>query len=485
MKIINPNAPGRFQGAVEWFRINTPEDRLNLIGEPGEMLLCESNGQQWKWDTASASWIPATGAVASDGSTSYSGPVNAPNLPVLNPDSSISMPGPVQAPGPGLIKTLKTRSAGANLFYAAPTATSASAWTIGEQIPVAAPYWGVQPIFVNNNKDAQMEIGAAKIASAPTDNAAAEGLTWASLTVGLATAFNVPAATVDTTTGVLKPALLEGDPIPLASVARTDFPTKSPLLHFRALYPNGAKFSAVGAGNTEALRLSTGLEYSNFLANSDQVTTPTGSPSATSAAYRGVMLKFLFKSLVFDLLVIGDSTNAGTGSNSSIFTAAREAKRLAKFPMEVVNFAIGGQTMRYTYNHWRAIIASGYRPRAVLIPTWTVNTSLNAAGFANTITYAMTIASEAMDLGIIPILQTPPPASSITGGNVALWQAHYAMVLALEGQYIVADQTKSVMDPNNPAHYLASLTPDGLHPNEAGHVAKGVDLLPVLERIAL
>ena len=62
MKIINPNAPGRFQGAVEWFRINTPEDRFNLIGEPGEMLLCESNGQQWKWDTASASWIPATGA---------------------------------------------------------------------------------------------------------------------------------------------------------------------------------------------------------------------------------------------------------------------------------------------------------------------------------------------------------------------------------------------------------------------------------------
>ena len=58
------------------------------------------------------------------------------------------------------------------------------------------------------------------------------------------------------------------------------------------------------------------------------------------------------------------------------------------------------------------------------------------------------------------------------------------MVLALNGQYIVVDQTKSVMDPNDPAHYLAALTADGLHPNEAGHVAKGVDLLPVLERIA-
>ena len=50
MKIINPNAPGRFHGAVEWFRINTPEDRYNLIGEPGEMLVCEATGQMWQWE---------------------------------------------------------------------------------------------------------------------------------------------------------------------------------------------------------------------------------------------------------------------------------------------------------------------------------------------------------------------------------------------------------------------------------------------------
>lgn len=426
----------------------------------------------------SAQYVEADGSLAEASFTS-SGWMERSRF---SPDGSTSFAGLVQAPQ--IIRSIKARSAGSNLFYAAPTATSASAWTVGEQIPVAAPYWGVQPIFVNNNKAAVMSVGAAKIASAPTDNAAAEGLTWASLTVGLATTFDVPAATPDLSTGVLKMGLLEGDPIPLASVARTDFPANSPLLHYRGLYPSGGKFSAIASGNIAALRASTGQEHSSYLANSDEVTAPTGSPTIVSAAYRGVMFKFMFKSPVFDLLVIGDSTNSGTGSNSSIFTAAREAKRLAPFPMEVVNFAIGGQTMRYTYNHWRAIIASGYRPRAVLIPTWTVNTSLNAAGFANTITYAMAIASEAMDLGIIPILQTPPPASSLTGGNIALWQAHYAMVLALNGQYIVVDQTKSVMDPNDPAHYLAALTTDGLHPNEAGYVAKGVDLLPVLERIA-
>lgn len=50
MKIINPNAPGRFQGTVEWFRINTPEDRFNLIGEEGEFLLCASTGDRWRWN---------------------------------------------------------------------------------------------------------------------------------------------------------------------------------------------------------------------------------------------------------------------------------------------------------------------------------------------------------------------------------------------------------------------------------------------------
>lgn len=75
MKIINPNAPGRWLGSAEFIRIATPEDRYNLIGEPGEMLVCESNHQQWKWDTASASWIPVTGSVGPDGSTSFAGPL--------------------------------------------------------------------------------------------------------------------------------------------------------------------------------------------------------------------------------------------------------------------------------------------------------------------------------------------------------------------------------------------------------------------------
>ena len=67
MKIINPNAPGRFQGAVEWFRINTPEDRYNLIGEDGEILLCEATGETWVWSEAANSWVSS--GLARSGST--------------------------------------------------------------------------------------------------------------------------------------------------------------------------------------------------------------------------------------------------------------------------------------------------------------------------------------------------------------------------------------------------------------------------------
>lgn len=62
MKIINPNAPGRWLGSAEFIRIATPEDRYNLIGEEGEYLLCESNRQQWKWDSRISAWVPTTGA---------------------------------------------------------------------------------------------------------------------------------------------------------------------------------------------------------------------------------------------------------------------------------------------------------------------------------------------------------------------------------------------------------------------------------------
>jgi len=69
MKVINVNAAGRFQGSVEWFRIETPEDRFNLIGEPGEILLCEATGESWNWDTTTGSWVSSSFSRSSDGST--------------------------------------------------------------------------------------------------------------------------------------------------------------------------------------------------------------------------------------------------------------------------------------------------------------------------------------------------------------------------------------------------------------------------------
>lgn len=69
MKIINPNAPGRWLGAVEFFRIPTAEDRYNLIGEDGEVLLCESTGESWNWDAATGGWVSSGFARTSDKSS--------------------------------------------------------------------------------------------------------------------------------------------------------------------------------------------------------------------------------------------------------------------------------------------------------------------------------------------------------------------------------------------------------------------------------
>lgn len=78
MKIINPNAPGRWLGAVEFFRIPTAEDRYNLIGEEGEVLLCESTGEMWKWEVGE--WVPMTMARTPSGGYSLAGPLLAPGV---------------------------------------------------------------------------------------------------------------------------------------------------------------------------------------------------------------------------------------------------------------------------------------------------------------------------------------------------------------------------------------------------------------------
>ena len=50
---------------------------------------------------------------------------------------------------------------------------------------------------------------------------------------------------------------------------------------------------------------------------------------------------------------------------------------------------------------------------------------------------------------------------------------------------VVADQTAPVMDPADPGHYLASLTSDGSHPNQAGHEEKGAALRETLRQVGL
>lgn len=65
------------------------------IGDSAQYI--EADGSLADASFTSSGWVERS-RFNPDGSTSYAGPVNAPNLPVLNPDGSFSMPGPVVAP---------------------------------------------------------------------------------------------------------------------------------------------------------------------------------------------------------------------------------------------------------------------------------------------------------------------------------------------------------------------------------------------------
>lgn len=258
-------------------------------------------------------------------------------------------------------------------------------------------------------------------------------------------------------------------------------------MQVRNYYANGGLFPIVENPGFGQFVTDTGLEYAGYTSAGDTVTSPTGAPVTNANAIQTFAIQPIYIGDVRSLIVLGDSTNKGTGSTSGDYGAAEHAKKLINAgsgtKLDVFKCATGGEGGATTYSVWRQLVDAGIRADYVLIPSWSLNNGYTADKYANCMAYALQIAYEAESLGITPIIQTPPPAVGVTGGNIAAWVAHYAAVLALGVDHIIADQTLPVMDPADPAHYLASLTSDGSHPNQAGYVAKGAALRETLRLV--
>lgn len=413
--------------------------------------------------------VSATGSVTGDNTLARVGSALVAPLPVVAPSVRASQ---------------RRFSSATRALHKAPSFVFPSAYTFGDQIPIVAPIAGFVPVWYNYSTSAALQLSASKFAYAPTDKATASGLTWASLKYGGATSALIPVAK-----NANACSFAIGDFVATPSIARTDFPEKQHLLQIRNYYENGGLFPIIEAANFAAFRTSTELEYAGYTSVGDGVGSPSGAPVSNANAIQTCAILPVYLSRVSSLLVLGDSTNAGEGSTSSVYGASDHAKKLINAGsgalLDVFKIATGGEGGATTYSVWRQIASASIKPTAVLIPTWSLNNGYTSDKMATCLAYAMQIASEAMALGIIPIIQTPPPAVGLTGANIAAWQAHYATVLALGSDHIVADQTVQVMDPADPGHYLASLTSDGSHPNQAGHEAKGIALRETLRKIGL
>ncbi len=470
MKIINPNAPGRWLGAVEFFRIPTAEDRYNLIGEEGEVLLCESTGEMWKWEVGE--WVPMTMARTPSGGYSLAGPLLVPKS--TSPKSN--------------------RNAAYKIHGGAKNSSSLdianAAYSISEQHPALGQYWQYR-VFVMNHDTVTKTMGLAKVAGAPTDKHSGSGLTWRTQQISGADIANqtIPAATfvsaADQDVDDIAPGILALDPVLASPVARTDGGTaadagRSPLLLSRTLWANGVRLlnslDADWRARTELLFKAYGSSY-------DFVTSNAAAAPTDSYAYQATFVEFSYVKPTLSVLTGGDSTNTGVGTTSGRFAPIDEAARLSRGDgsnklLVPLKFASSGRRSAGLLGTLKAAITAGLRPDVAVIPFWTVNDGSNPAQFATSRQNAFQAIELCERNGIIPILLTPPPYNGI-GGNLASWLAARSEALSLAAQMLVCDMAGRVCDVNT-AQYLAGASGDGTHFNDASTPPIGEELYATL-----
>lgn len=455
MKIINPNAPGRFQGAVEWFRINTPEDRFNLIGEPGEILLCESNSQQWKWDTASASWIPATAATSLDGTITLPGAPGAPNLGLSRetwyqnvfPDNQLT-------------------------GWSAPATRS-----ILLRIPAPAPFTAFRLRVPSGGGDT-IQFSCA-VSGEELNNGAS--WTWKQISIGGSTnPYTRSAAGHIWTDWMFMP-----------SVPRND-ESKRPYLFIRC-YGAALVYKAFSV-QAAVCEKQYGVYGADALAYTD-----TGDNRLTSlgmAPTYGTSVKVNILGVeyapadsvrCYTIGQVGDSLDQGWNRTTADLqwqpTAHEAARSLISRGYRAIDFSLAkaGQSQLISATTDIDTMLGAFVPDFLMINPWSPNDTNSDAAFSACLGATSDLLKRCRAAGVTPIVKTITPFA-FTGDNEIRRNRYNSMIRSLRG-CIIADTDAAVRDPSNPSALLpAYKDPANIdsHLSRAGYVACGVSVADAL-----
>jgi SAM-dependent methyltransferase len=199
-------------------------------------------------------------------------------------------------------------------------------------------------------------------------------------------------------------------------------------------------------------------------------------------------------------LVTGDSHQCGTGTNSSFNNLLAQAttslgrKYRGRVPFGYINCAVGGMASQQMFARLDEMLPI-VRPSFAVLPGWTYNEvydGVHASQVANGVfLYRLSQALETCrKCGVLPIVLSPFPRdrNSMTPDIAEAWRQLRHTILDLQPKGTMVIDCAAVLGQLKGGQldgtYLAGMSDDQIHPNDAAHARVASELVKLIEGAA-
>lgn len=371
---------------------------------------------------------------------------------------------------------------GIQRLFANNAGSAGAGFSFARQDSALGEFFAVRLVFVNYSTSTQT-ITAAKVAVSPTAFNDGTGLTWLDVRFGGSTSGTHPAGFGGTGQNIMG-SLFYSDWVELASIPRTDFPGRSPLLYTRAYFAAASSQQQVfgnAMSDYAAAGLSDAYEFGASVTAGDTVSTIIAqTPTASGTWICPVGVEYMYSRPTITVADVGDSLFAGQlGDTVSagwrpVTDRACRIKRAARPGVIYVpgSFAVRGQNTAASYVNAREIITR-LKPDVMVFKAWSPNDGLPTQSLMDAAwRRVLQLVDHCLANGVQPVVVTSYPVNTYTAGEIALLEAQNARVRALAPLVLVSDEGAAIADPANPGKinpaYLAGA---GTHLNDAGYAA--------------
>jgi lysophospholipase L1-like esterase len=389
-------------------------------------------------------------------------------------------------------------------------ATSGADNTTSYQFGLEADYDAVRIIIPNpvtaavTGVKAAITAGQSNVANAGTNGSAAAidptanntlG-TWSTLLWSGAGSVTLPAGT-----SLDVPSYTASDWMKIRSVPRADGGTQ-PLLWLRIFVPGAGNANAPasyhgGLGTTWDIESSCAGRLIRMRGQGvDGVGTINSFTTSSTPAYFNcpVIVQYLSRKTGLTVLVVGDSIDEGTGATDQLgwHYVAKHAVSTKDSPIELCVQAIAGANSATWLSRLNACIAA-VTPDYVSLPIYEVNdqaTPMASFGIMTSQFNAELAKKAALDNRAVPIIRTGNPSTVAVKAFTATDSLRQNLndQMRLQGSAINLMDSDAVLagdsGSNGQRVPIASLDADGIHPNDAGHLAIAqAQAIPLFRRL--